>query len=69
VSASPALAAIAWGDLLEVVVVGAVAGIGLSVAFAVLVRGVIQAGAARREGRRSAVLPNLLLAVDEMLVG
>jgi hypothetical protein len=61
-SPSPALAEIAWDDLLEVIVVGSIAGVGLSIAFAFLVRGVIQAGTARREGRGSAVLPNLALA-------
>jgi NADP-dependent 3-hydroxy acid dehydrogenase YdfG len=61
-SAPPVLAEIAWGDLLEVVLVGGAAGIGLSIAFAFLVRGVIQAGAARREGRTSAVAPNVALA-------
>lgn len=62
-SASPALAAIVWGNLLEVVVVGAVAGIGLGIAFSLLVRGAIGTGTARREGRGAAVLPPLLLAV------
>lgn len=58
----PVLAEIAWGDLLEVVVVGGIAGVGLAIAFSLLVRGVIQAGAARREGRSAAVFPNLVLA-------
>lgn len=53
---------IAWDDLLVVVVAGGGAGIGLSVAFALLVRGAVQAGAARREGRGSAVTANLALA-------
>lgn len=56
------LAAVAWGDLLEVIVVGSIAGIGLAIAFAFLVRGVIQATTAGREGRTAAVLPNVLLA-------
>jgi NAD(P)-dependent dehydrogenase (short-subunit alcohol dehydrogenase family) len=44
------LAASVWRDLLEVVVVGAVSGVGLAIAFAFLVRGVTLAGSARREG-------------------
>lgn len=43
-----------WEDLLEVIVVGGLAGIGLSIAFAFAIRGVVQAGAARREGRTRA---------------
>ncbi|MEV4423634.1 hypothetical protein AB0L40_27250 [Patulibacter sp. NPDC049589] len=62
------VAEIAWSDLGEVIVVGAIAGIGLAIAFAFLVRGVIQAGSARREGRGSAVLPNVLLASVSGLV-
>lgn len=57
------LAGIAWDDLLVVVVAGGGgAGIGLSVTFALLVRGAVQAGAARREGRESAVTAGLALA-------
>lgn len=56
-----------WEQLLEVIVVGSIAGIGLSVAFSFLVRGVTQAGSARREGE-GAVLPNLVLAVVSGLV-
>jgi NADP-dependent 3-hydroxy acid dehydrogenase YdfG len=44
------MAASVWEDLLEVVVVGAVSGVGLAIAFAFLVRGVTLAGSARREG-------------------
>ncbi|WP_157260799.1 hypothetical protein [Patulibacter minatonensis] len=58
----PVLAEIAWDDLLEVLWVGALAGVGVAIAFAFLVRGVIQVGAARREGRPGAVLPNAALA-------
>jgi hypothetical protein len=38
-------------DLGEVVVYGALAGVGLSIAFALMLRGIIGFGAARREGR------------------
>lgn len=62
------LASVAWGDLLEVVVVGSAAGVGLAIAFAFLVRGVIQATTAGREGRTSAVVPNALLAAVSGLV-
>jgi hypothetical protein len=57
-----------WEQLLEVVVVGSIAGIGLSVAFSFLVRGVTRAGSARRDGEGGALLPNLALAVVSGLV-
>jgi len=38
-------------DLVEVIIAGAIAGIGLSIAFALMLRGIIGFGAARREGR------------------
>jgi hypothetical protein len=57
-----------WEQLLEVVLVGSVAGIGLAIAFSFLVRGVTQAGAARREEHGGAFLPNVALAAVSGLV-
>jgi hypothetical protein len=51
-----------WEQLLEVVIVGSIAGIGLAIAFSFLVRGVTQAGHARRGDGEGGFLPNLALA-------
>jgi hypothetical protein len=57
-----------WEQLLEVIVVGSIAGIGLSIAFSLLVRGIIQAGNARRDDGGGALLPNVALAAVSGLV-
>ncbi|WP_022929166.1 hypothetical protein [Patulibacter americanus] len=57
-----------WEQLLEVIVVGSIAGIGLSIAFSLLVRGIIQAGNARRGDGGSALLPNVALAAVSGLI-
>jgi hypothetical protein len=57
-----------WEQLLEVIVVGSIAGIGLSIAFSLLVRGIIQAGNARRGDGTSGLLPNVALAAVAGLV-
>jgi NAD(P)-dependent dehydrogenase (short-subunit alcohol dehydrogenase family) len=57
-----------WEQLLEVIVVGSIAGIGLSIAFSFLVRGVTLAGSARRDERPGGFLPNVALAVVSGLV-
>lgn len=57
-----------WGDLLEVIVVGLIAGVGLSVAFAGAIRGIISAGASRREGEVAAFVGHAALAAVCLLV-
>jgi hypothetical protein len=57
-----------WEQLLEVIVVGSIAGVGLSIAFSLLVRGIIQAGNARRDDGAGALLPNVALAAVSGLV-
>jgi hypothetical protein len=52
-----------WLELLEVVVIGSIAGIAVSTAFALLVRGVVHAGAARRDARRGAWISSLALTL------
>lgn len=62
------LALAAWGQLLEVVVVGSVAGIGLGLTFALLVRGAAQSSAIRHGERTGSLALNLLLvAVSGLL--
>lgn len=67
-SSSTPLALSVWGELLEVVLVGSIAGIGLSIAFAFLVRGAAQVSAIRHGERDGGLLPNLLLAVTSGLI-
>ncbi|MDO9406817.1 hypothetical protein [Patulibacter sp.] len=55
------LALSVWGELLEVIVVGAVAGIGLAIAFAFLVRGAAQSSAIRHGEREGSLVLNLAL--------
>jgi uncharacterized membrane protein len=50
-------------QLLEVVLVGSVAGVGLAIAFSLLVRGLTQAGNARRGQPTGGFLRNVALAV------
>lgn len=49
-------------DMLEVVIVGLIAGVGLSIAFAGAIRAVMSAGTARREGHTQAFVGHTALA-------
>lgn len=51
-----------WGDLGEVVVLGLLAGVGLSTLFAVTIRAYALETVARREGRRRSALGHAVLA-------
>jgi hypothetical protein len=51
-----------WADLLEVIVVGLIAGVGLSIAFAGAIRAIMSAGTARREGEVAAFAGHAALA-------
>ena len=51
-----------WADLLEVIVVGLVAGVGLSIAFAGAIRAIMSAGTSRREGEVAAFAGHAALA-------
>lgn len=66
--AAPPLALSVWGELLEVVIVGSVAGVGLAIAFAFLVRGAAQVSAIRHGERAGGLAPNLLLVAISGLV-
>ncbi|MBB4664004.1 hypothetical protein [Conexibacter arvalis] len=53
-----------WGQLLEVVEAGLIAGVGISVAFSLLILGAVRAGEARQESRTiSMVLHGTLAAI------
>jgi hypothetical protein len=49
-------------DLLEVIVIGLVAGVGLSASFALAIRGIVEAGDARREGRGTSFVRHAAIA-------
>ncbi len=49
-------------DLLEIVIVGLVAGVGLSIAFALAIRGIVEAGDARRAGESAAFARHTAIA-------
>jgi hypothetical protein len=59
----PALAAIAWGDLLEVIWVSLVAGIGVTAIFSLVIYTSGRAGDARRDGNGAAAAVFGALAV------
>lgn len=65
---SPPLALSVWGELLEVVIVGGVAGIGLAIAFAFLVRGAAQISAIRHGEHAGSLGPNVVLVAVSGLV-
>lgn len=50
-------------DILEVIGFGAVAGIGISIAFSLMLRGFLVFGAATRDGRRAVALANGAMGV------
>lgn len=66
--ASSATGSEIWMRILEVVLFGSVAGIGLSVAFAFALRGVVAANHARREGDVGAWARNAVLGLVAGLV-
>lgn len=51
-----------WQNIGEVILVGAVTGVGISIAFSLMIRGFLVAGAARREGRSGVALANGVMA-------
>jgi hypothetical protein len=57
---TPPLGLSVWGELLEVVLVGSIAGIGLAIAFAFLVRGAAQSTSIRLGERSGSLALNLL---------
>jgi len=57
-----------WGELLEVVVVGSIAGVGLAIAFGFLVRGAAQSSAIRHGEREGSLALNLLLVAATGLI-
>ena len=61
IAASSSSDASIWSDLLEVVLWGLVAGIGLPIAFALAMRGLILGSHAQREGRGGAATANFAL--------
>lgn len=62
--APPAAKIVDWGQLLEVVEAGLIAGVGISVAFSLLILGTVRASEARSESRTvSMVLHGALAAV------
>lgn len=65
---APPLALSVWGELLEVVIVGSVAGVGLAIAFAFLVRGAAQISAIRHGEHDGPLAPNLLLVAASGLI-
>ena len=65
---TPPLALSVWGELLEVILVGSIAGIGLGIAFAFLVRGAAQSSAIRHGERTGSLALNLLLVAATGLI-
>ena len=65
---APPLALSVWGELLEVIVVGSIAGIGLGITFAFLVRGAAQSSAIRHGERSGSLALNLLLVAVTGLI-
>jgi len=62
--APPAAKIVDWGQLLEVVEAGLIAGVGISIAFSLLILGAVRATEARHESRTgSMVLHGALAAV------
>lgn len=52
-----------FSDILEVIGFGAVAGIGISIAFSLMIRGFLLSEVARRENRSGAAMGNLAIGV------
>jgi len=57
-----------WGQLLEVVEAGLLAGVGISVAFSLLILGTVRAGEARAASRTASALLHGLLALIALIV-
>lgn len=55
-------------DLLEVIVVGLIAGVGLATAFALAIRAIVEAGDARRAGTTGRFVQHTVLATVFVLV-
>lgn len=55
-------------DLLEVIIVGLIAGVGLSTAFALAIRAIVEAGDARRAGTTGRFARHAALATVFVLV-
>ncbi len=55
-------------DMLEVIVVGLVAGVGLSIAFAWAIRAIMSAGTARRDGETAAFAGHAVAAAACLLI-
>ncbi len=66
--APPAAKIVDWGQLLEVVEAGAIAGIGITVAFSLLILGAVRFGEARQESRHGASIAHGTLALLAMAV-
>jgi hypothetical protein len=66
--AAPPLALSVWGELLEVILVGSISGIGLAIAFAFLVRGAAQSSAIRHGEREGSLVLNLALVAATGLI-
>lgn len=50
-------------DILEVIAFGAIAGVGISIAFSLMLRGFLVYGTASREGRRGTAMANGAMGV------
>lgn len=57
-----------WGQLLEVVEAGMLAGVGISVAFSLLILGTVRFGEAREASRHGAAVLHGVLALVAMVV-
>jgi hypothetical protein len=57
-----------WGQLLEVVEAGLIAGVGISVAFSLLILGTVRLGEARQQARHGAAFFHGLLALVALAV-
>ena len=62
------LALSVWGELLEVILVGSISGIGLAIAFAFLVRGAAQSSGIRHGEREGSLVLNLALVAATGLI-
>jgi hypothetical protein len=61
--ALPLASVVDWGQILQVVEAGLVAGVGISVAFSLLLLGTVRAGEAQQQSRTGAVIGYSLVAV------
>jgi hypothetical protein len=66
--APPAAKIVDWGQLLEVVEAGLIAGIGISVAFSLLILGTVRFGEARQASRHGAAVAHGALALFALAV-